>query len=280
MLPALIGAGASLLGGLFGQSSQKKQMQAQIDAQREFAQSGIQWKVKDAEKAGVHPLYALGAQTTAFSPIGIGGSPLAEGISQAGQSIQRGMEAKASLGDRAYVAKSQALALQRGELENQLLASQIARINSPTQMPPPLPPVAGPGAPDNWLLAGQTQSMPSASPERFAGPLVQSKALERVVSDPNNPHSEPGAVTDVGWARTARGGWAPVPSTDVKTRIEDTAIPQIAWSLRNMVGPNLSAAHASPPFKAPPGHRWEYSIPDQSYMLIPQSGKGDRLRKF
>ena len=139
MLPALIGAGASLLGGLLGQNSQKKQMQAQIDAQREFAQSGIQWKVADAEKAGVHPLYALGAQTTAFSPIGVGGSPLAEGISQAGQSIERGMMAKASDGDRGFQAKMQALTLQRGELESQLLASQIARTNAPSQMPPGLP---------------------------------------------------------------------------------------------------------------------------------------------
>lgn len=280
MLPALIGAGASLLGGLFGQSSQRKQMQAQIDAQREFAQSGIQWKVADAQKAGVHPLYALGAQTTSFSPIGVGGSPLAEGIAQAGQSIQRGMEAKASLGDRAYVAKTQALALQRGELENQLLASQIARINSPTQMPPPLPPVAGPGAPDRWLIDGQLSSQPSASPERFGGPLVSNVPLERTVSSPGKPHSEPGAITDVGWARTARGGWAPVPSSDVKQRIEDTWIPDLAWSFRNMVAPNVSAAAGSPPFKAPPGHRWEYSISDQSYMLIPQGGKGDRLRKF
>lgn len=42
--------------------------------QREFAQNGIQWKVEDAKKAGIHPLYALGASTAspsfAFQPTG------------------------------------------------------------------------------------------------------------------------------------------------------------------------------------------------------------------
>lgn len=280
MLGEIIGGLGSLFGGLFGQSSQEKQMKAQIDAQREFAQSGIQWKVADANKAGIHPLYALGAQTTAFSPIGVGGSPLAEGISQAGQSFGRAMESKAGMGDRAYVAQMQKLQLQRGELENQLLASNIARVNSPTQMPPPLPAVAGPTAPDRWLVPGQLQSMAPSSPERFGGPLVADQALQRTASDPVNKHSEPGAITDLGWAKTARGGYAPIPSMDVKNRIEDTFVPEMAWSLRNILGPNVSAKEFRPPFKAPPGHRWEYSVFDQSYMLIPQGGKGDRLRKF
>ena len=114
--------------------------------------------------------------------------------------------------------------------------------------------------------------MPEPLPERFGGPLVKNLPLERIRSDPSNPHSEPGAVTDVGWARTARGGYAPVPSSDVKSRIEDAFIPEIGWALRNLAGPNLIGASAgAPPFKAPAGKKWYFSLIDQSYMLVPEN---------
>lgn len=265
MLGALVGAGASILGGILGSSSQKKQMEQQIAAQREFAQNGIRWKVEDAAKAGVHPLYALGANTHSFSPIGIGGNPLGEGIANAGQDIGRAIQAKGTTVERAFQARSMQLQLQRGELENQLLASQLARANSPTQTPPAMPMPAG----DRWLVDGQGQTaMPAPLPERFGGPLVENVPLERIRSDPNNPHSEPGAVTDVGFARTADGGYAPVPSYDVKQRIEDQLIPEIGWAMRNMIGQNVSASRNRPPFAAPPGKHWEWRWTDQAYYLV------------
>lgn len=36
--------------------------------QREFAQNSIQWRVNDAKRAGIHPLYALGAQGSSYTP--------------------------------------------------------------------------------------------------------------------------------------------------------------------------------------------------------------------
>lgn len=36
--------------------------------QREFAQNAIQWRVADAKKAGLHPLFALGGGGASFSP--------------------------------------------------------------------------------------------------------------------------------------------------------------------------------------------------------------------
>ena len=54
----------------------QKEMNAKNAAlQREFAQSGIQWKVADAKKAGLHPLAALGAQTASASPSYQAGDP-------------------------------------------------------------------------------------------------------------------------------------------------------------------------------------------------------------
>jgi len=67
-----IQAGGSLLGGLFGNKSAKKQAKQDYRRQKEFAQNTIQWKVADAKKAGLHPLYALGASGS-FTPSNLAG---------------------------------------------------------------------------------------------------------------------------------------------------------------------------------------------------------------
>lgn len=269
MLGAIVGAASSLLGGLFGQSSQEKQMEAQIAAQREFAQNGIRWRVADATAAGVHPLYALGANTHSFSPIGIGGSPLAEGISQAGQEFGRAIQAKGTAVERAFNAKVMQLQLQRGELENTLLASQIARLNSPAQRQPAMP-LVGPSINERFgITAADGDTMPI--PERFGGTvpgspdMVVNVPLERIM-DPEAPFREPGAVSEGSWVRTPTG-MAPAPSYDFNERVEDVFGPDLAWSWRNMVLPNLvDDPRVKPP--APPGYAWEWSIPRQEYQLV------------
>lgn len=115
MLGELIGAGASLLGGLM----QNKQADKQADLQREFAQSGVQWKVQDAEKAGIHPLYALGAQTTSYQPTQVGDM----GIAQAGQNIGRAIDAT-----RSTPASAMALALGKIQLEGAQLDNEFKRV--------------------------------------------------------------------------------------------------------------------------------------------------------
>lgn len=99
--PSVISAGGSLLGGLFGSSSSKKaqkkaaaQAQAQFDAQMDET---IQRRVKDATKAGLHPLFALGASpgaspTAHISGQSDAGTHLAEGIANAAGIAGRAME--------------------------------------------------------------------------------------------------------------------------------------------------------------------------------------------
>lgn len=79
----------AVAGALIASKSAKKQQQANTEAQREFAQKGIQWRVDDAKAAGVSPLYALGGSGAAFSPNPITVDPLAEAMGQAGQAWDR-----------------------------------------------------------------------------------------------------------------------------------------------------------------------------------------------
>lgn len=48
--------------------SAERQQQANLEAQREFAQHGIRWKVEDAKAAGLHPLYAIGSAGASYAP--------------------------------------------------------------------------------------------------------------------------------------------------------------------------------------------------------------------
>ncbi|AXL15473.1 DNA pilot protein [Microviridae sp.] len=103
MLGAILGAGASLLGGLIGKSasessdrSNRAMSREQAQYQKEFAQHGIRWKVEDAKKAGLHPLAALGAQTASYQPQMVPSQPdysMARGIEGAGQAISRHLPA-------------------------------------------------------------------------------------------------------------------------------------------------------------------------------------------
>lgn len=139
ILSSLIGAGSSLLSGVLSSKSSSKAQKKNAQLQREFAQNAIQWKVADAEKAGVHPLYALGAQTISAQPSYVGDTNLGAGIANAGQDIGRAIDANSSqtTRDRAYTEKVRALELTKMDLENQLLASSIAKNRA--QLPPPLP---------------------------------------------------------------------------------------------------------------------------------------------
>lgn len=124
---ALISGGSSLLGGLFSSKSNLKATKAQIAAQKEFAQHGVSWRVADAKQAGLHPLYALGAQTPSFTPMVIPDS-MGPAISEAGQAIGR---AVAQTGPQAMSALDQAnLALLKSQLAES--DARVAYINSET----------------------------------------------------------------------------------------------------------------------------------------------------
>lgn len=178
MLGSLLSAGSSLIGGLLGNKAEKKERAMQL----EFAQNGIQWKVADAKKAGIHPLFALGAPTQSYSPISTGS--LGDAVSNMGQDLGRAADAVRKPVQKvdAYVAKLQALQLERGSLENQLLRAQIINENR----------VPGQAIP---FGAGQASVIPGQS--AGAPKVLQNRRL--VPDNPIDPQRTKGMNIGVGY---------------------------------------------------------------------------------
>ena len=152
-----------------------------------------------------------------------------------------------------YVQQAQRLQLENLQLQNAALASQVANLNQPGN-PPAM-------TTNRWMLDGQGNTQKPSS----SSPLIQDKPLSRVVSDPVNKASEPGAVTDRGYLRT-NTGLAPVMSTDAKERLEEDWIGGLTWNLRNRVLQNLQV-NLAPPYQAPAGKHWKYNPLKQEYQL-------------
>lgn len=151
---AALGAGATIIGGLLDSNSTNKANQQNIAMQKQFAQNGIQWKVKDAIEAGIHPLYAMGAQTTSFQPTSVGGGDF--GIAEAGQNIGRAIDATRSTPASDLAMKATAAQIQGLNLDNELKAVQLAsaiRLANQTGPHPALP-----SSNDVYPLPGQGDS--------------------------------------------------------------------------------------------------------------------------
>lgn len=189
--------------------------------QKEFAKKGIQWKVSDAKKAGIHPLAALGAATYNASPAFVGGSsPMvnrAADMAELGQNISRAAAAEST----AHQRKLMDLQLESAQYDTEMKKMEVisARRNLTGQV--------GPGLPDS------VKHVPAE---------ITSHAKGR-------KNIEAGSVTSTGFARGPKGTLTPVPSKDVKERIEDQFIPEMVWSAQNYLGPTFGSTANKPPRK-------------------------------
>ena len=82
----VIGAGAGLVGGLLSNQSNREQADRGYASQREALQNSISWRVADAKRAGIHPLYALGAPAMNMSPV-VMEDQLGPSLARAGQQV-------------------------------------------------------------------------------------------------------------------------------------------------------------------------------------------------
>lgn len=80
----MIGGVGDYLSGKRQQESVERQNAENLAHQKEFAQSGVRWRVEDAKAAGVHPLFALGASTSGFTP-----NPVIPDSGSAGPALSR-----------------------------------------------------------------------------------------------------------------------------------------------------------------------------------------------
>lgn len=237
--PAVVSAAASVadvISNFFGGQSEAKR-------QKKFAQNQIQWRVADAEKAGIHPLYAMGITPTSYAPQQVG-----LGLGEMGQNISRAMTATQTRKERMMTSMLAMEERKRGDmlfrqqvernsLENDYLRSQIARLNG-AQMSPEMPSLGGNNDPTARFLP--QPAMP-------------------VVSSEDDIAREAGYITDYGYSRTA-DGLAVVPSRDMYERIEDNPGQQLGWWLRNNLLPMINARGLRPPdtreFPNRPGYEW------------------------
>lgn len=209
--------------GVYGQHvADVNEKNAQL--QREFAQHGIRWRVEDARAAGLHPLAALGMQPASASPSFVS-APFVEGTDY-GRAARAGMTGGERLG-----LLSEMLSIQRMGLENELLASQIARMK-----------MDGPPGPE-IELKGQYEPQPHM-------PVVPQRGLEGV---------DPGVINDVSYVLAPDGmSVSLAPSKDVKERLEDNPLLEALWMIRNLGGAALFGARIpEPTFPPPKGHFWQ-----------------------
>lgn len=152
-----IGAVGSLIGGRKASKSADANTRAQIAAQERFAQQGIQWRVRDAKAAGLHPLFALGAQVPAFSPVPFDSSSRGQSISDASQHIGRAVAATQTvLERRAAAAQVKLLESQADEqeLRTDFLRSQLILETQPGMQTFPVVDPAHDLSPDTQMIPG------------------------------------------------------------------------------------------------------------------------------
>lgn len=218
-----------------------------LQFQKDLALNGVRFRVEDAKRAGIHPALALGMQPANFTPVSVGGQSRDESdlswMRNAGHDISRAIDSTRTTPEREHARAMAALQVEHAGLSNDLLRSQIARLQRDQ---------VGPAFPDPW----------SANPGGHGdAPRVTPKAMEPIVTGEGRPHSEPGPVSDVGYARTTTG-YVPVPSKDFKERTEDNIIQEVNHFLRNNLLPRFAGgARNEPPLSALPvgAYGWNWN---------------------
>lgn len=237
MLGTILSGVLGLAGASADKRAAKASQNANLDAQREFAQKGIQWRVADAKAAGIHPVYAMGANTASYTPSTAVGPSYAEMGQNFGRAVSATMPQSSK--QAAVQAATDQLTLEKMGLENEFLRTQIAGSKLATLnqagVTPPLP-----TANDRMLIDGQSGSG-----------LVATSPMARQSSAPGTPSQEAGAVSEYGFVRTP-GGYAPVMSKDAKDRLEEDLIGVLSWNVRNRLLPSLGFG------LKPPDHKPQY----------------------
>lgn len=219
---------------------------ANYNAQKEFAQMGIRWKVADAKAAGIHPLYALGANTVSFSPSYIeGGTDNA--LSRMGQNLispkARGMTIEERQLQNLSILQERERLTQM-QLETIGLRKALEEVNNT----PAVPSINKGIVPSNTLgIIGQdsavdkyknpilgTSGLPILNPlldsqGRLSGPIEFKPSQVEVSSKPGIAYGVSPMETFV---RDINGYYFRQPSKEVKEQMEDLFFPEAQYTFK------------------------------------------------
>lgn len=277
-LGSVVSAVGSIAGGILGANSAQNVAGMNYEAQKEFAQNGIRWKVEDAKRAGIHPLYALGASTQGYSPSGgyTGDYGIADAAAHFGQGYERAQQAKMTKEERDKQDVRDAIqdmaALEDLNQKRRLNDAQIRLANSEifrnfalstnalrkTGLPPAMPGGLG------GVIAGQGNS--------YATGQTTPEISSVVTSEKGTPSVQAGSPPDVRFYRTLSGGRAPLPTQDAADAMDAALGAGLQWSFRNNLVPWLANFF---PINDP--HR----LPGEYYdLLAGEYRKKDSKRSF
>lgn len=291
-----IGGIASGIGSIIGSNNSAASAeainQANYEHQKEFAQNGIRWKVADAKAAGLHPLAALGAQTSGYTPSAVvGDAPDFSFLRDIGQDVGRAIDAKSTASERAankakidqgtnLELEGKALdndykrALIRGETQDQALrlANASVRASWSQQLPPAMPSIA----PDGRTMPGQGDATSSS--------LFTTKPPELAISHPQTPAAEAGTHPEIRYFRTADGGYSMARSDAYANSTDDDIAGQLSWELRNRLPATAwDSARSAPPRAYLPdsgagGWDWTYNPLLQAYYPYRKGNWRSRIK--
>lgn len=161
-------AGLAVADGLFNDKSEgwlgkMKRYEAdkvQYERQKEFAQHGIQWRVEDAVRAGLHPLFALSGGGAAYAPTSqVNYDRSGQDFASMGQNLLRAVAATQTEDQRAAtqtaleVGRSQ---VRRNDAEAGYFNAQEAKLRG---LNPPMPGVSQ-SVLDDGAYAGRVDVQP------------------------------------------------------------------------------------------------------------------------
>lgn len=200
----ILGAGTNLIMGNKQVDAQKKVNASNIAYQKEFAQHGISWRVKDAIDAGLHPLAALGAQVTSFTPSSV--APDYSYIGKMGQNL------------RDLTKHFDAATRQRQQIEDMKAQAELTHME--------------------LVNAGLRKDLDGGSPETVTNGMVDPSKVLVQPSQPTvmgNPGIAAGIYPMMKYTQ-APGGWIfPTPQQDIQELLTEGINPTMARYLKDWV---------------------------------------------
>lgn len=236
MIGELIGAAASLFAGNKQNKANEQAAARQYEQQKEFAQSGIQWKVEDAKKAGIHPLYAMGANTISYSPQSVGGADYSH-LANAGQNIGRAIDATRSNPEKtnALLQTAQRIQMEGYQLDNDLKKVQLASAMATARQAG-----SAPGLPSTSTVPALVGMPGQGDAPQIDGPTVDITGKYNPVMPNTGGTAEYGSRPEVTFTKTPSGGHAVNVPQQLSESFESDLPGLIQWYYRNKYAPAFS----------------------------------------